>query len=165
MYATFRVINYYDEKRYNDLKNNGLETIGKVSPRIGRVQVHYMIDKVTLSNFSNSPFSGIGEGEFFFMKVDKKDYKNIFVEFHKPVIPKKDLIYFRFTNIFSFDNDLLTNNDVVFKYYVENILYKRFQKLPKKKQLNPSLFNSNEVIYDVRNPQIAYLKSFVYFVD
>jgi hypothetical protein len=165
MYSIFKIITYYDEQEHNNLMKNGLQTIGKVTPRMGVVKVHYSINKEKLSNFNNSPFSGIEEGETFFMKVDERNSSNIFVEFYKPVLYKKDSIYFRNTKAISLKGDLFDNRDIIFNYFVENKQYKRFQIIPKNVQRNRLLAKQNEVIYDIRNPHIAYLKSFVYFVN
>lgn len=158
MFLIVCIIIYFDAKDTDEIIQNGAKTIGNMSPRLGKVFVTYKLDTRECSNYQNSPFSGIQEGEKYVIIADKRNFNNILIEFDKPVILRKDINCFRRTNIQLIEKDLFNyGRDVKFSYLVKGILYKRFQKMPINQKIDFSEKNTYEVIYDVRNPKIAYL--------
>jgi len=152
------VMIYIDEKDADEIIQNGVKTIGNVSPRIGNVFMTYTLNKKQWSNYQNSPFSGIQEGEKYVIIADKRKFNNILIEFDKPVILRKDINYFRKTKTQLIEKNLFNYGSVVkFSYLVKGVLYKRFQKIPINQKIDFSEKNIYEVIYDLRNPKIAYL--------
>lgn len=149
---------YIDEKDTNEILQNGVETIGDMSPRLARVIVSYRIDAKEYSNYHNSPFPTIEEGEKYIIIVDKRNPNNILIEFDKPVILGNDINCFRKTKMQSIEKLFFEfDGKVKFTYSVKGKFYNRFQRISKDQEIDFSQNTIYEVIYDIRNPQIAYL--------
>lgn len=149
---------WIDQKETNEILQNGVKTIGVMYPRLGKVFVRYRVGAKEYSTYQNSPFSSIQKGEKYVITVDKRDFNNILIQFDKPVILAKDLVYFRKTRGHSIETLFFEyDGDIKITYKIRDQLFERFQRISMNFKIDYSKSSVYEIIYDVRNPQIAYL--------
>ena len=145
---------FYKKGNSDNLKENGIRTVGKIN-LIGKdvICTYTIKDQVYVSKRVTSPYYGLVSGEYYMIGYDSLDYHDFEIIYSSPVLSKE----YQYGNTKTDNINVAIENDEVVKYTftVANNKYERLQKKDGEKKVNEQ--DAFLVKYNVANPQMAYV--------